>query len=231
MGVGVVIPAAGIGKRMGTKVSKQFLEIAGAPVFIHTLRVFEGHPAITEIVIAVREEEREVVEGLLHQYQMESPSIRLVQGGGERQSSVYQGLKAIDAEWVLVHDAVRPFVTRAQVDQLLVAAKETGAAILAVPVKDTVKKVSDAGTVESTLDRNQLWAVQTPQAFSKELLLKAHQKGIETGIEATDDARLVEEMGVLVRVIHGDYVNLKLTTPEDLVLAEAIWNMRCSTHD
>ncbi|SDW88980.1 2-C-methyl-D-erythritol 4-phosphate cytidylyltransferase [Marininema mesophilum] len=231
MGVGVVIPAAGIGKRMGTKVSKQFLDIAGEPVLIRTLRVFDEHPAVMEIVLAVKEEEREAVIALLHRYEFDPKRIRLVQGGAERQSSVYHGLCEIQAEWVLVHDAVRPFVTSAQVDQLLAVAKETGAAILAVPVKDTVKQVSEAGVVETTLDRNQLWAVQTPQAFSRELLMEAYEQGAESALEATDDAKLVEAMGVSVQVVRGDYTNLKLTTPEDLVLAEAIWNMRCLADD
>ncbi|MFC4075442.1 2-C-methyl-D-erythritol 4-phosphate cytidylyltransferase [Salinithrix halophila] len=231
MRVGVVIPAAGIGKRMGSTVSKQFLDLAGEPVLIRTLRIFDSHPAVGHIVLAVREEEQEAVESLLARHGFDPGRVLLTKGGEERQESVFQGLKRVNAEWVLVHDAVRPFVTQKNIDELLKAVQETGAAILAVPVKDTVKQVSPAGYVEKTLERSRLWAVQTPQAFSRALLLEAHAKGAQADLPATDDAMLAEALGVSVKVVRGDYANLKLTTPEDLVLAEAIWKMRRSADD
>lgn len=129
-------------------------------------------------------------------------------------------------EWVLVHDAVRPFVTHEQISELLNQLKSVDAAVLAVPVKDTIKEVAPGMDVARTLERSSLWAVQTPQAFRRSLLVQAHEEGKRKGLAATDDAMLVEAMGMPVRVVKGDYSNLKLTTPEDMVLAEAIWKMR-----
>jgi 2-C-methyl-D-erythritol 4-phosphate cytidylyltransferase len=224
--VGVIIPAAGKGKRMGAGQSKQFLHLAGEPILIRTLQVFVTHPAVDEIVVAVSQDDWEQTEQLLAAAGLAEKGIRLVTGGAERQHSVYRALKESRSEWVLVHDAVRPFVTHDRIDALLDAVKMHGAAVLAVPLKDTVKEVSDAGVVEGTPDRSRLWAVQTPQAFRRELLLEAHERGQAAGLFATDDAMLVEEMGIDVRVVEGDYTNIKLTTPDDRIVAEAIWKMR-----
>lgn len=231
MGVGVVIPAAGQGRRMGTSVSKQFLDLAGEPVLIRTLRTFTSYVAISRIVVVVREEEKTGTNLLLEKHGFPSPSVQVVAGGEERQQSVYNGLKALDTEWVMVHDAVRPFVTHDRLDALLDAMWESKAAILAVPVKDTVKRVNEEKLVVDTPERKSLWAVQTPQAFQRDLLMEAHQKGEEEGWSVTDDAMLVEKLGREIKVVEGDYANLKLTTPEDLVLAEAIWKMRSQADD
>ncbi|OYD06561.1 2-C-methyl-D-erythritol 4-phosphate cytidylyltransferase [Paludifilum halophilum] len=231
MKVGVVIPAAGKGRRMGTAVSKQFLHLAGVPVIIRTLRVFDTHPAVNRIVISVSGEEREGMKRLLDENGFSSSRIQVVTGGKERRQSVYNGLERLDEEWVMIHDAVRPFIAHDRIDALLEAVPMTGAAILAVPVKDTVKQVTEAGIVEGTPDRSSLWAVQTPQAFRRSLLMEAHQKGAEEERPATDDAMLVESLGIDVRVVQGDHANMKLTTPEDRVLAEAIWKMRSTDDD
>jgi 2-C-methyl-D-erythritol 4-phosphate cytidylyltransferase len=150
---------------------------------------------------------------------------RIVPGGRERQESVRLGLKELDTDWVLVHDAVRPFVSHEAISRLLDAVRMHGAAILAVPVKDTVKLVNDAGIVEGTPDRKRLWAVQTPQAFRREWLVKAHEQASGEPA-ATDDAMLVEQLGIDVRVVEGEYTNIKLTTPDDLIWAEAIYRTR-----
>lgn len=226
MSVGVVIPAAGQGKRMGTKECKQFLTFQDRPVLIHTLHIFETHPEVDEIVVAVREDEIGRVRRMIEEAGLKKVT-HVVPGGAERQESVYRGLKALSSEWVLVHDAVRPFVSHEAIDRLLAAVKMHGAAILAVPVKDTVKMVDAAGIVENTPDRNRLWIVQTPQAFRADMLVEAHEQGRHTGAIVTDDAMLVEELGIDVRVVTGEYTNIKLTTPDDLVLAEAIVQMRC----
>lgn len=226
MNAGVVIPAAGKGRRMGAPISKQFLDLCGEPVLIRTLRVFLHHPAVSRLVIAVSREEEASVRGLLEEYDFPREKVVITLGGKERQDSVYRGLMELDTEWVLVHDAVRPFVTHGQISALLNQAEEGGAAILAVPVKDTIKEVSPELSVDRTLERSRLWSVQTPQAFRRSLLIKAHEEGKEKGLAATDDAMLMEAMGVEVRVVTGDYSNLKLTTPEDMILAEAIWRMR-----
>jgi 2-C-methyl-D-erythritol 4-phosphate cytidylyltransferase len=219
-----VIPAAGKGKRMGTKESKQFLLFQGEPVLLHTLRIFETHPDVDEIVVVSPEREIGRVHRLVKEAGLYKVK-RIVPGGRERQESVRLGLKELDTDWVLVHDAVRPFVSHEAISRLLDAVRMHGAAILAVPVKDTVKLVNDAGIVEGTPDRKRLWAVQTPQAFRREWLVKAHEQASGEPA-ATDDAMLVEQLGIDVRVVEGEYTNIKLTTPDDLIWAEAIYRTR-----
>lgn len=222
--VGVVIPAAGQGKRMGTKESKQFLLFHQKPIFLHTIEVFDDHPEIDEIVVVVRGTEIERTKRLIEEQGIKKVS-KVVAGGRERQESVFLGLKEITTDLVLVHDAVRPFVTKKAVTRLISEIRDYGAAILAVPMKDTVKKV-EQNCVFGTLQRNQLWSVQTPQGFRRELLMKAHIEAEKNNDFATDDSALVEKLGVNVRVVDGEYTNIKITTPEDLIFAEAIYQMK-----
>lgn len=225
MSVGVVIPAAGQGKRMGTKESKQFLLFHHRPVLLHTLHIFETYPDVEQIVVVTREDELERTRRLITEEGLKKV-VQVVPGGRERQESVYRGLQCLSTEWVLVHDAVRPFVSHEAISRLLTAVRMHGAAILAVPVKDTVKQVDQAGIVEMTPDRRRLWAVQTPQAFRLELLMQAHEQALGQEPLATDDSMLIEQLGIDVRVVEGEYTNIKLTTPDDLILAEAIYQMR-----
>ncbi|MFD6007011.1 2-C-methyl-D-erythritol 4-phosphate cytidylyltransferase [Bacillus subtilis] len=222
MSYDVVIPAAGQGKRMKAGRNKLFIELKGDPVIIHTLRVFESHRQCDKIILVINEQEREHFQHLLSDYPFQT-SIELVAGGDERQHSVYKGLKAVKQEKiVLVHDGARPFIKHEQIDELIAEAEQTGAAILAVPVKDTIKRVQDL-QVSETIERSSLWAVQTPQAFRLSLLLKAHAEAERKGFLGTDDASLVEQMeGGSVRVVEGSYTNIKLTTPDDLTSAEYI---------
>lgn len=222
--VGVVIPAAGQGKRMGTKESKQFLLFHEKPILLHTLEVFEFHPEIDEIVVVVRESEMERTQKLIDEQGYQKVS-RIVAGGRERQESVFLGLKGLSTDLVLVHDAVRPFVTQKAVTRLISEIRVFDAAILAVPVKDTIKK-ADEGQVLETLERKRLWSVQTPQGFRRELLVKAHIQAEKEANFATDDSALVEQLGIKVRVVDGEYTNIKITTPEDLIFAEAIYRMK-----
>lgn len=222
--VGVVIPAAGQGKRMGTKESKQFLLFHQKPIFLHTIEVFDDHPEIDEIVVVVRGTEIERTKRLIEEQGIKKVS-KVVAGGRERQESVFLGLKEITTDLVLVHDAVRPFVTKKAVTRLISEIRDYDAAILAVPMKDTVKKV-EQNCVFGTLQRNQLWSVQTPQGFRRELLMKAHIEAEKNNDFATDDSALVEKLGVNVRVVDGEYTNIKITTPEDLIFAEAIYQMK-----
>lgn len=224
MSVGVVIPAAGQGKRMGTKESKQFLLFHQKPIFLHTIEVFDDHPEIDEIVVVVRGTEIERTKRLIEEQGIKKVS-KVVAGGRERQESVFLGLKEITTDLVLVHDAVRPFVTKKAVTRLISEIRDYDAAILAVPMKDTVKKV-EQNCVFGTLQRNQLWSVQTPQGFRRELLMKAHIEAEKNNDFATDDSALVEKLGVNVRVVDGEYTNIKITTPEDLIFAEAIYQMK-----
>ena len=181
MTVGVIIPAAGRGKRMGAPVNKPFLPLGGQPVLLHTLRVFDTHPQVDEIVVVSAARETERVKELLRNQGL-SKVTQVIPGGAERQESVFRGLKVLSTEWVLVHDAVRPFVTHELIDSLLQAVRLHEAAILAVPLKDTVKIVGEAGVVEKTPDRRRLWAVQTPQAFRRTLLEDAHRRAAEVGL-------------------------------------------------
>lgn len=221
--VGAIIVAAGESRRMGG-VDKIFTPLLGVPLILHSLRVFNASPLVDYIVLVVSsarvDEARRLVEerGLL--------KVRAVcAGGARRQDSVRAGLDALPpCAWVLVHDGARCCISPSLIEAGLEAVRESGAAIAAVPVKDTVKAVAEQ-RVQSTLDRSALWAVQTPQVFRAELILDAHRRCQET---VTDDAAMVERLGVPVRVFMGAYDNLKVTTPDDLLLAEAILRARAS---
>lgn len=221
----VIIPAAGQGKRMRIGKNKLLLELNGEPMLIHTLRVFEEDEICTGIILAVHPQDEVEFKALLKKYCIHKV-IHFVPGGNERQHSIYNALKAIDNDGIiLVHDAARPFIQKEDIHRLIVAAVETGAAIIGVPAKDTMKKVRDQVVVE-TVERSSLWAVQTPQAFRCSILLQAYEKAESDHFLGTDDASLVERTGNLVKIIEGDYDNIKLTTPEDLFFAEAILEKR-----
>lgn len=215
----LIIPAAGQGKRMGAGKNKLFLPINDVPIIVHTLRAFEQDEACKSIIMAINEEERPYFEELLYMYHI-SKDIELVQGGDERQDSVYNALLHVkDVEYVLIHDGARPFVTKEMTHHVLACAKREGASICAVPVKDTVKKV-EGGAVVETVERSQLRAVQTPQGFRIPILLEAHESAKQDGFSGTDDASLVERLEKRVGVVDGSYYNIKVTTPEDLLIAE-----------
>lgn len=217
----VIIPAAGQGKRMKAGKNKQFIELNETPIIIHTLKVFEEHTQCSGIILVINESEKADFQYLIEKYRIQKVH-QFVLGGTERQYSVYNGLKAVkDDELVLVHDGARPFVTQKRIENLVEKAVYTGAAILAVPVKDTIKKVEE-GMVSETVERSTLWSVQTPQAFQIKLLLEAHDKARNEGYLGTDDASLLERVGRPVSIVTGDYTNIKITTPEDLYIAEAI---------
>jgi 2-C-methyl-D-erythritol 4-phosphate cytidylyltransferase len=219
-----IIPAGGAGRRMGDDIPKQFLPLAGIPLLVHTLRVFQYAPIIDEIFLVVPEGaipsvRRDIVE----EYGL-SKVTSILAGGAERQDSVANALIQVrdDHGIVLVHDGVRPFVTGEIIRRAVDAAKEHGAAVIGLPVRDTVKLVNTAGTVVKTEDREGLWLTQTPQAFHRYLICAAYEKATQDEFCGTDDASLVERMGVLVRMIRGDHDNIKMTTPEDLALGEII---------
>jgi 2-C-methyl-D-erythritol 4-phosphate cytidylyltransferase len=220
----VVIPAAGKGKRMNAGKNKLLLELNGSPIIIHTLKAFESDPLCKGIFLAVHPDDQKTFEELLQKYDIKKVE-KLVEGGTERQHSVYNALKEVSHEIVLVHDGARPFIQLDVIERLVAKTRQTGAAIAAVPVKDTIKKVLEE-EVEETIDRSSLWMVQTPQAFRVSLLKIAHQQAAEDDFIGTDDASLVERTDVQVSVVESDYDNIKLTTPEDLYFAEAIIKKR-----
>ena len=211
-----VVPAGGLGRRMGGRVPKQFLALGGAPILVHTLRALAGSRALAGLVVVVPAERVAATRRLLARGRV--PRVHaVVAGGRERQESVWCGLQAVpaDAELVLVHDAVRPFVSAALVARVLAAARRAGAATCGMPVRETVKRVREA-LVGETLDREGLWLVQTPQAFRRALLWEAHDKARRDGRTGTDDAVLVEWLGAPVAMVPGLPENLKITTPDDL---------------
>ncbi|MBI4277163.1 MAG: 2-C-methyl-D-erythritol 4-phosphate cytidylyltransferase [Armatimonadetes bacterium] len=223
--VAAIIAAAGVGTRMGTADAKQFLPLRGRPMLVHTLDAFERCSAVDEVCLVVREQEIARVRRLVAHHGLRKVT-RVVPGGEVRQDSVYNGLLALEgAEIVIVHDGVRPLVTPEAVAATVQAAVEAGAAILATKVTDTIKAADD-GVVMQTVDRATLWAAQTPQAFRYALLRTAHERARDAGVVGTDDATLVERLGQPVRIVPGPPENLKIATPADLELAEAILSRR-----
>jgi 2-C-methyl-D-erythritol 4-phosphate cytidylyltransferase len=199
----------------------KLLDVVGTkPVIIYSLAVLSAHPLVREIVVVANRLNRSRIIEKLMQFRI--PKVRaVVLGGRKRQDSARKGLRAISgqADMVLLHDGARPFITRSMVSSAIKSGAKTGAAIVAVPVKATIKAVKGA-VVKNTLKRDELWEIQTPQVFRGVLLKEAYKKC--KGREATDDASLVERIGVKVAVVEGSYYNIKITTPEDMVLAQAI---------
>ncbi|MFC5559544.1 2-C-methyl-D-erythritol 4-phosphate cytidylyltransferase [Ureibacillus thermophilus] len=221
----VVLPAAGSGKRMGAGTNKLFLSLADKPILIHTLEVFEKDSKCTGIYLAVKPEEREYIQRLLNEYNITKVK-GLPNGGKERQHSVHACLKVMkDVDIVLVHDAARPFILQSVIDRLVETAYEKGAAIAGVRAKDTMKKVRE-GIIVETVEREDLWAIQTPQAFRFELLRQAEDLAEKVGFLGTDEAMLVERLGHEIHIVESSYENIKITTKEDLIFGEAILKNR-----
>ncbi len=226
--VSAIIVAAGKGKRMEQNYNKQYIHLEGKPIVAHTLQHFEDHPEIDEIVIVVGEGEVEFCrENIVEKYNLSKVKI-IVEGGKERYHSVYNGIKAVSkaCEVVLIHDGARPFVTGEIINESIASANAYGCSIVGMPVKDTIKIINEEGFVKDTPKRENLWLVQTPQTFKKEIILQAHQKREIENLSVTDDAMLVEALGGRVKMIRGSYENIKITTPEDLEIGQAILKRR-----
>ncbi|OIJ17115.1 2-C-methyl-D-erythritol 4-phosphate cytidylyltransferase [Anaerobacillus alkalilacustris] len=221
----VVIPAAGQGKRMKLNKNKQFLLLEDKPVIVHTLNTFQNDNWCEEIIIVANKDEIEQITQLTNIYKISKVS-KVVFGGTERQHSVRNGLKALGGDKiVLVHDGARPFVKEEHIHRLVEETEKTEAAILAVPIKDTVK-MSEGEYVSHTVDRSSLWSVQTPQAFRLQAILSAHEWAEKNNFLGTDDASLMEKLEKPVSIVTGDYFNIKLTTREDIVFASSILRVR-----
>lgn len=220
-----LIPAAGMGKRMGASVNKQYLLLNGLPIVARTISVFERSSLIDSIYLVIPAEEipycrEHVVEACGFK-----KVVAIIPGGKERQNSVMNGLNAIreqadDNDVVLIHDGVRPLVTEAVLSESIAVARISDGALVAVPAKDTIKVVTD-GIVVGTPLRDTLWQAQTPQSFRFGIIHAAHLAAEADGFTGTDDASLIERSGGKISVVRGDYRNIKITTPEDLILAEA----------
>jgi 2-C-methyl-D-erythritol 4-phosphate cytidylyltransferase len=218
-----IIPAAGIGSRMHTDRAKQMLELDGVPVLVHTLRRFEACQDLDQVILVAQPNLTSEVLALISRYNLKKIA-RVVGGGAERQDSVFRGLQVIKPETagvIVVHDAVRPFVRPEEISQVIERAESKGAALMAVVATDTIKQVK-SGRVQRTLDRRRIYHAQTPQAFRFAIIKEAYERAVADGFTATDDSQLVERVGHRVSVVEGSPINIKITRPFDLRLAEAI---------
>ena len=224
MKVIALIPAAGMGKRMGAGINKQYLLLNDKPIVAHTITLFENAPFIDEIYLIIPDHEIPYCrEQVVERYGFTKVR-RIVPGGSERQHSVINGLRGVedarDDDLVLIHDGVRPFVPVDVLRRALDVARSHDGALVAVPAKDTIKFVTD-GIIRETPPRENIWLAQTPQAFRYDVIRAAHEIAEAEGFLGTDDAMLVERLGKDIHVVLGDYRNIKITTPDDLLLAEA----------
>ncbi len=219
-----IIPAAGSGTRIGGSVRKQFLSLKDKPILVHAIQRFEASTDVDEIALAVPEESLVDVEQLLSRFRLHKVS-KVVRGGEKRQDSVHNVLKRLQfraSDIVLVHDGVRPFVQSRKISELVSACREHEAVVLAVQPKDTIRRSNGGGFFDQTLDRTALWMIQTPQAFRAPVLMKAFEKASKEKFYSTDEAALVERLGIRAKIVEGSYDNIKITTKEDLELGELI---------
>jgi 2-C-methyl-D-erythritol 4-phosphate cytidylyltransferase len=223
-----VIVSAGKGHRFMEGKKKQFYFLADKPILAHTLYKFESCPLIRSILLVVGQEDMDYcLSEIIEKYQYRKIS-QLVPGGKRRQESVKNGIDVLPkgAEVVVIHDGVRPFVTTEMIEESIRSAARLQAVVMAMPVKETIKMVQQDGTVLKTIDRESLWQIQTPQTFQVNVIKEAYHRATEDGFIGTDDASLVERLGVKVHILQGSYSNIKITTPEDLVLAQLILQMQ-----
>jgi 2-C-methyl-D-erythritol 4-phosphate cytidylyltransferase len=223
----LLIPAAGMGRRMGSERNKLLLTLLGKPILAWTLLAAEAADKISWIGIIGQPADQSDIKAILAELALSLP-VQLIMGGETRQESVYNGLQALPdgAERVLIHDGARCLATPQLLNRCAEALLDCSGFIAAVPVKDTIKVVDEVGVIQDTPDRRQLWAAQTPQGFEVKLLKQCHNKGRDLGWEVTDDAALFERCGLPVRIVEGEETNLKVTTPVDLAIAEFILRQR-----
>lgn len=220
---GVVIVAAGTGSRMNVDINKQFIKLNNKEIIAHTIEKFYKNKNIQDIVVVIKEEEFEFFNyEIINKYKFKN--IKIAFGGKERQDSVYNGLKELDKKCkiVLIHDGARPFVSEEIIKNSIIEATHNKAVVVGVSVKDTIKIVDEDNNIVETPNRNKLWAVQTPQTFDYEILLKSYENAFKDDFYGTDDAMLVERIGYKVKMIKGSYNNIKITTQEDLNIGTQI---------
>jgi len=228
-----VIVSAGKGHRFMKGKKKQFHFLEGKPILAHTLDKFETCPLIRSILLVVGQEDMDYcLKEVIEAYRFQKVS-QIVPGGKRRQESVKNGIDALqkDADIVAIHDGVRPFVTKAMIEDSIHSAVRYGAVVLAMPVKETIKMSNPDGTVLKTLDRESLWQIQTPQTFQVNIIKEAYYRATENGFMGTDDSSLVERLGVKVHILPGSYTNIKITTPDDLLLANLFLKMNILTKE
>lgn len=227
MFVSVIIAAAGNSTRYGTGKSKQFLILDNTPVLIKSIQAFEEIDDVKEIIVTARKQDFDIIEDFIAQYGVRKVK-HIVEGGATRQDSIYAAVENVDekADLVAVHDGARPLIKRKVIESVIQKADEVDAAACAVPVKDTIKIIDSSGKIVTTPERDALRAVQTPQIFRLSLYKEAIEKAVSDGKQYTDDCQLVESMGYPVYLVDGDYENIKITTPDDLLVAEKFLSER-----
>jgi 2-C-methyl-D-erythritol 4-phosphate cytidylyltransferase len=220
MSVCIIIPACGVGSRFGTSTPKQFVELFGQPIIYHTIHLFDDIDSVKSIIVPVQTQWKDLVSNC-----KSKKEIILAKAGKERQDSVHNALsiaKYLDVDYILIHDAVRPCASFNLINKIIQATIDFGAAIPGITPKDTIKITNENSFVSKTLYRPSLKAIQTPQGFRKEIIIKAYQKADELGFYGTDDAYLVEQAGFPIKIIEGDELNIKITSKEDLLFCEKI---------
>ena len=220
--VSVIFPAAGQGKRMQSTTNKVLMELLGTPILIRTLRKFSEAPSVDQLIVVAAAEEVPFIRSMLSKIPGLKPWT-VTTGGSERQYSVQNGMACLDAstDVVLVHDAARPLISVETIEDVIKCAAENGGGVAAVKAKNTVKLVGEDNVIKSTPKRDEVWEIQTPQGFKREILEEAFEKAGQEGFLGTDDASLVERLGKPVSVVESSYRNIKITTPEDMVIAVA----------
>jgi len=224
MKVAAIVPAAGKGRRFKSRLDKPYIKLRGRPILAHTLLRLSKNKYITQVIVAVNKNKlKKARREIINKYGIKKTS--LVSGGGKRKDSVRNALKNIscDIDYVLIHDGIRPFITDDLIESLLKAAQRFGASVLAVPVKPTLKRIDKKGRIVDTPDRKDFWEAQTPQVFKRDLIEKAYATSSRKKTNFTDDSMLVELLGVKPKVVMGSYRNIKITTQEDLKLAEMLY--------
>jgi len=225
--VSCIVAAGGSGSRMGAEKNKLFLELAGRPVIAYTLMALEQSELIDEIILSAREEDMMELRRIAEEYAISKLST-IVRGGAHRAASVKSALSAVskEATVVAVHDGARPLIEEKHIHNAVVEAAKGGAAAVGVRPKCTLKQADENGFITETVDRSVMFEIQTPQVFGKDIILKAYEAAEDILAQATDDCSLVERLGVRIRVVEGSYRNIKVTTPEDIVIAESLLEER-----
>ena len=222
----LIIAAGGVGKRTGLDIPKQFYMLSGIPVIVRTIRVFENMDDITDIIITCHKDYVEYTKTMMKEYGIDKVKC-VTEGGDTRRQSVYNALKNVsdDTDYVLIHDAARPFINEDSIRRCILDAESTGCAAVGKRVVDTLKRTDGAGFITDTVDRDNLWQIQTPQIFKKDIICDCHQRCINDCFEATDDCMICERYGYSIKITESSCNNIKITDKSDIQLAEAIFNV------
>ena len=220
--VSVIIAAGGKGTRMGADINKVYLKLLGKEILVYTVEAFQKNKNVDEIIIVTGKNDIDRCNELVKKYEL-SKVATVVQGGSTRQKSVFNGIMASKGDIVAIHDGARPLISQQEIDAVFNDCREYGAAAVGVSVKDTLKMIDKNGFIASTIDRELVCSIRTPQVFKRNIIINAHQKALNESFEATDDCGLVEFSGVKIKITAGSSENIKVTTPEDIVFAEGIW--------